>query len=259
MFKQLLKLIPNLLTLSNMMCGIIGIHMIGDISTIEPNFFLTMYLLKFAIYMIFLGAIFDFFDGFAAKAFNAHSELGKILDSLADLITFGLLPAYILHKLLIISTYSGIDKFNMPLWCYAVPLTLPCFTAYRLARFSVNSTITHFQGLSSTAAGLCVASIVLAICNDISMKYLQILFIHNYSIAIFSIILSVLMVSSIRFISLKFTSYGLKGNELRYLFIICSIVSILSFKWNGGAILFLLYLLFSLINHFFEKRRKTLN
>jgi addiction module HigA family antidote len=119
------KHIPNMLTLLNLLCGCLAI-----ISTFHKSFELTAILLMMA-------AVFDFFDGFAARLLGVHSELGKQLDSLADMVTFGVVPGFVMYQLIIYAIGSGAAYLgpDEPVWYLAYAgMLIPLFSAYRLAK-----------------------------------------------------------------------------------------------------------------------------
>ena len=181
--------IPNIITLANLTCGLFAIIFAfqGD--------------LKVASFCVFLGAFFDFFDGLAARLLKVSGELGKQLDSMADMVTFGVLPALFLFK------WAALTPSNLHWLAYSAVL-IPVFAAFRLAKFNLDSTQSDaFIGLPTPAAALLTVTIVKA----------SFLVSWIYFTPIYSLSVSLLMILPLKMLSFKFTSMVLNGNELRYL------------------------------------------
>jgi CDP-diacylglycerol---serine O-phosphatidyltransferase len=214
-----MKNIPNVITSLNLACGFISIIFIlnGDIST--------------ASWLILAAMIFDFLDGFAARTLKAYSEMGKELDSLADVVSFGVAPGLIIYHLLYVSlTNETALKFNISggtsLILMIIPAIMPVCGALRLAKFNIDTTQTiSFKGLPIPANALGVISFVLA--GSYSHSVLISSFLASpFALMILSLTLSVLMVTRIPLLALKFKDLKIKGNEGRYLLIIvCAIWS----------------------------------
>ncbi|MGE4540321.1 MAG: CDP-diacylglycerol--serine O-phosphatidyltransferase [Bacteroidales bacterium] len=234
---KLLKFIPNLITLLNLFSGILAIYCAikGDLNQ--------------AAYFIFIAALFDFLDGFAARLLKAYSGIGEQLDSLADVVSFGVAPAFILHELILIShgrvswEVNGLDI--LPFVAFMVPL----FAAYRLAKFNVDESQTvNFKGLPSPAAGLMIASLPLIrtqLYEGQSLLYMVLT--NTYFYIGIALIVSVLMVSNLPLFGLKFKKMIWKGNEIRWFFLLVSLVLILLFQALAIPFIILLYLFLSLV------------
>lgn len=224
---KLIKFIPNLFTLGNLTLGVCGIAVLLT----QPENAI------WVPYMILTAAILDFLDGFLAKALNAQSPIGAQLDSLADLITFGVLPGFIYWHLT-----PDIS------WNWAV-LLVPICSAWRLAKFNVGDDQNDsFIGISTTAHGIFVATIPLIIASPIDQIES---FVNNQTLLIgLSIGFSWLMVSNLRMISLKFKNMVFRENWDRFVLIIGSLILIGLFGWSSSPIIMLLYLLLSLYGHF---------
>jgi len=213
------KHIPNTLTLSNLTCGCVGIVACtkGDLVT--------------ASYMIWIAAIFDFFDGFVARLLNVSSPIGKELDSLADMVTFGVLPSFIL--------FSMLEKSASSFWPYLAFL-LALFSALRLAKFNIDTRQTNgFIGMPTPAAAFFVSGIVFWPNNTF--------FVGNtiWLLAI-SIGLSLLLVAPLPMIALKFNNYSFKNNIYRYLTVIISFVFLITLGLRSFPIIISFYLILSL-------------
>jgi len=215
------KHIPNSITCCNLLCGCTATHFALQGNT-------TM-----AFALIVAGAVFDFFDGFAARLLKVSSPIGKELDSLADVITFGFAPAAIVFAL--------IGKCGGPEWLQYAAFLLAAFSALRLAKFNLDDRQTMgFIGLPTPANALFWASAALwleqgAVESEITVYLLCI-----------GILLSCwLLICEIPMFALKFKSFGMKGNELRYSFIVASAALIAILGWNGFALIVPLYIIVS--------------
>ena len=209
------KNIPNLITCLNLLTGSIGIYF----TLVQGK--------PMAIYFVLIGAFFDLLDGMVARLLNVSSEIGKQLDSLADLVTFGLLPSFYLLTLLQNAT-------PLP-W---IAMMIAVFSAIRLARFNVDeSQGNSFKGLPSPANAIMITSIAL-IPFDIGV---------NMMLAI-TILSCGLLISNIRLIALKFGSYSWVGNEPRWILIGCSLILIIVLKWTFIPFLVPTYIVVSLFS-----------
>ncbi len=217
--------IPNFVTILNLLSGFIGIWFV-----LEYNPF-------YGALMIFLAAVFDFADGFLARQLKAYSDIGKSLDSLADMVSFGVLPGFLIFRLQTISIGLGTGyewipglKISEMLFIIA-PLLIPAFSALRLAKFDNDKRQTEeFRGLPTPANAMFIAAWVYsypAMHMALSWLYLP------WVIFGISILLAILLVTDIPMFSLKFKSFGFKANSLRYVFLGFSIVIIIAFKIPG--------------------------
>ena len=200
---KILSSIPNLITAANLMCGVFGIKFLMDTfagGCLESN----LNSIKKAACFVIVGAFLDLFDGLLARILKVDSKIGKYLDSLADLITFGVLPSFILYSL---STFGLQMFYAKSLNNFEIiklgPLLLPIFTAYRLARFNTINDSEYFTGLSSTAVGI-FTSLLAIMSGNKNSKVLQGIILDPYIILFLSLFLSLLMVSNVKFFSLKF-------------------------------------------------------
>lgn len=208
-------------------------------------------------WLILIAMIFDFLDGFSARLLKAYSAIGKELDSLADLVSFGVAPAIILYELLITSLPTpgalfpseGITPAGIAI---LLPFVLmPVGAALRLAKFNTDETqATSFKGVPTPANALAVTGIVLA-AHYSGSPILTTLIKSPVSLALISIILSVLMVTRIPLFSLKTGNLAFKGNEQRYIFAVLVIISFLVTGAGGFALIVPLYLMISLLSLLF--------
>ena len=230
---QITKHIPNTITSMNLFCGALGV-----IFTFHGE-------LNIAFYLMIASAVFDFFDGFAARALKAFTPIGKDLDSLADVISFGLLPAMMMHRRMVEGGMTG--------WLSYVPLIIVVFSAIRLAKFNVDDRQTeNFLGLPTPACAMWCGSLIYAADNGV-MTSVDML--HNpYFIPIASVILALLLVSEIPMISIK-VKKGSEYNPVRLRFIvICAVFAVaalvLKIHWSFIPLLvFTLYILHNLIRY----------
>ncbi len=220
--------IPNMLTLANLLCGSTAVIMALLYNNIEAAF-----------WFIIAGAIFDFFDGFVARLLNSSSAIGGELDSLADVVSFGLAPAMILFMIFDQSEMFWqwsegavtAGRFSM--------LIVVAFSALRLAKFNVDDTQhTEFCGLPTPANALFFGSLGLLFANGELAFSREIL-------VVLAVVMSSFLVSPIRMFAFKFKGYGWKGNQLRYLFILFSVVAIVFLQYFAIPVVILMYILIS--------------
>lgn len=238
------KHIPNFLTSLNLLSGCLALVMIAIGDPLA------------AAYLVIAAAVFDFLDGFAARLLNATTPIGGDLDSLADMVTFGVVPGMmLLHYLLenLGLSIDGISNFvERPI--LLVPFLVPIFAALRLAKFNVDTRQTDsFRGLPTPASALWVISIPLII--EFMPFHIwwepESVIVDKWFIIGSAIGLSALMVSDIVLLAMKFKSFGWKGNELRFIFLIISVVLLIILRPVAIPIILSLYLLLSVINNLF--------
>jgi CDP-diacylglycerol--serine O-phosphatidyltransferase len=210
-------------------------------------------------FFIIIAAVFDFLDGFFARILNSVSEFGRQLDSLADIVSFGVAPSMILYRLILFSlvdTGLSVDKpgFGKTLILFSA-FIIAVFSAIRLAKFNIDSEQkNYFKGLPTPASALLIASV--GINSDIYFLPFETKEnVYNICSLIFLIVLIIvtcfLMVSNIRMFSLKFKKLSFRDNGIRYLFIVISAVIIILFGLPGLAPVIILYILLSLFNNWF--------
>ena len=228
---ELKKHIPNALTCGNLLSGCFSILFIASGMPIK------------AALMIIVAGLFDFLDGFAARLLKAHSPIGADLDSLSDVVSFGVAPGmimcYMMNNALDLPriTLDGIDL--MP--CLA--FLLPIFAAIRLARFNIDETQhVAFRGIPAPAMAIFVASLPLALgqaghLTDGALGFWACLGI--------TLLLSFMMVSNMRCFSFKMKSLTWKGIEVRWIFLAVAIVGFVVFRWLALPFIMVLYVLLS--------------
>lgn len=225
--------IPNALTCGNLLSGCLSILFITSGMPIAASL------------MLFVAGLFDFLDGFAARLLHAHSPIGADLDSLSDMVSFGVAPGFIMYWLMIQAfTEPVLPVGNVDLLpCLA--FLLPVFSAIRLARFNIDDTQkTSFRGIPAPGMALFVASLPLAL-NQIG--HLDDGFLGFWPYLVLTIVLSWLMVSNIRFFSFKMKSAKWKGNEVRWIFLLVALVSFLIFRFVALPFVMAFYVLLSVL------------
>lgn len=216
---------PNYFTSFNLLCGCIGIVQVfqGE--------------LVFASYLIWLAAFFDFMDGFIARALGAFSEIGKQLDSLADMVTFGLLPSIIVFALIQQNTVN----YFIPYIAFLIAI----FSALRLAKFNIDvRQTTSFIGLPTPANALFISSFpLIIITNNFGAGFL---FQAPVFLIIISLIFSYLLVAEVEMFSLKFKDYSWENNKVIFVFLAVAIILLIIFNFLAIPLIIVLYILLSL-------------
>ena len=232
--------IPNFITLLNLFCGCIAVV------------FAVMNRLELAAIFVFLGIFFDFLDGFAARMLRVTSDIGIQLDSLADMVTSGVVPGIVMFQLLNMAQKEGwnLDLFGMhtdvgllPLFGFIITLA----SAYRLAKFNVDENqVTSFRGLPTPANALLILSMPLILLyqnNDV----LNGIILNQWFLIGLTILSAFLLNSGIELFALKFNGLGFKENGVKYLFLIGSLVLLMTLKFLAIPIVVLFYILSSLV------------
>ena len=218
------KHIPNALTCANLFCGCIGVV------------FAFKGQLDVSAYAVLLAGLFDFFDGFAARLLNVKSMIGKELDSLADMVSFGFLPGVVMLQLL---SQSDLNYPYLPYLGFLITI----FSALRLAKFNIDTRQTEdFIGLNTPMNTIFIVSLPF-----IQRDYPALLGSALLLIAL-TVITSALLVSEIRIFSLKFSSMGWKENKVKFIFLILSAILIVFLKFTAVPFILLAYIGASLIH-----------
>ena len=223
--------IPNAITCGNLVSGCLSI------------LFLTSNMPVKAALMIFVAGLFDFLDGFAARLLKAHSPIGADLDSLSDVVSFGVAPGFIMYWLM----RHGTDVPNVALFGIAmlpcVAFLLPVFSAIRLAKFNIDDTqTTTFRGIPAPGMAIFIASLPLALAQADHLKDGA---LGYWACLGITIIFSFMMVSRLRFFSFKMKSATWKGNEVRWIFLIVAVVGLAIFKFLALPFVMMIYVLLS--------------
>lgn len=225
--------IPNILTCCNLICGCIAaFYAFYSVSYAGAKFGhdATKYIMlvscyKISFLMIILGAVFDFFDGFVARLLKVSSPIGVQLDSLADVVTFGVAPGAMIFSLFNNVYYpEAMQGYG---WFLCMPYTaflLPAFAAYRLAKFNVDERQhSGFLGLPTPACAIFWAALIYS-----SPEYLMSVYFNASFLFLFMLAFCYFMVSEIPMFSLKFKSYDWKteGNKTRYIFLLIAVAAL---------------------------------
>jgi len=267
------RAIPNFFTIGNMMGGILAI------------LFALTGKIEWAPYCIFIAIIFDFFDGFMAGLLKAKSDKGKQLDSLADIVTFGVSPGVMMFVMLQV-LYPGVGSINIPLSdIYSgqglgsnfnsieavsiefiiipyLAFIIPIFALFRLAKYNIDTKqSTSFIGVPTATMAIFFASFPLLIKDaatsqtDFKNWVLEYIFLNPPVLLILTVLFSVLMVVKIPLIALKFKTYKWVDNEIRYIFLGLCLISIITLKFWSIPVIVILYILISLVNNMTVKSK----
>ncbi|NJN42268.1 MAG: CDP-diacylglycerol--serine O-phosphatidyltransferase [Flammeovirgaceae bacterium] len=220
---RLLKHLPNLFTLGNLTAGVVGIM------------FAFQYPPKTAAYVVWIACLFDFLDGFTARQLNVSSPIGKQLDSLADVVSFGVLPSLVLFNL--IDAVSSIE------WLPYTALLIAACSALRLAKFNLDETQSDsFIGLPTPANALFITSLVFL------KEPLYFITSSDVLLSAIAVIFSLLLIAPIPMFAMKFKNFTWKDNKVRFTFGALSVLVLIAWQTAGISLLILLYVLVSLVN-----------
>lgn len=281
MLVQIKKNIPNAITCGNLLCGCLAIVFIFNNDLLAASG------------LVVLAGVLDFLDGMVARLLKVHSEIGKQLDSLADMVTFGVVPGLMMFKLIRYALYISSDdtmadpftllltqpKEHLPSY---VAFCITIFSALRLAKFNIDTRQSDsFIGVPTPAVTLLVASFPYILANHnalflssspiypplsglsptLSLQeavkngpwFVQLLSTPGFLVGL-SFLLSYLLIAELPLIALKFKHFGWKGNEIRYIFIVVSAILLILLKFAGVPIVFFLYVGMSVINNQLSKK-----
>ena len=222
--------IPNMLTLGNLLCGSAAVVAL----LVHSNY-------ELAFWLMIASAVCDFFDGFAARLLKSASPLGVQLDSLADMVSFGLVPSIALF-----CVYDALPALmqmpdNVSIVLRYLTFIIVAFSALRLAKFNIDDTQhTEFCGLPTPANGLlCLSLAMLAAAGDVALT--------REAVVAIAVVMAFLLISPMRMFALKFKGFGWKGNEIRYVFILASVVIAVLFTRFAVPTIILLYIAISAV------------
>ncbi|MEM7087213.1 MAG: CDP-alcohol phosphatidyltransferase family protein [Bacteroidota bacterium] len=242
----MLKQIPNALTSLNLLCGCVAVFFVvsGDLVT--------------AAVFAGLGIFFDFFDGLAARLFHAHSEVGLQLDSLADMVTSGLVPGFVMVQLLSKSytgSYFEIDQLlasqdwdaALRSWLPLIGLLVVVASSYRLAKFNVDERQTdRFIGLPTPANTILIVSLAL-ILEFQDTPWITELILNSWFLVGVTVMSSILLNAELPLFALKFKTWDVKNNLKRYLFILFCVLAILALQFVAIPVIIFVYILLSAV------------
>lgn len=240
------KHIPNFITSLNLLCGSIALFFAFSNEMIPTAIF------------VFLGIFFDFFDGFFARLLKVESKVGLEFDSLADVVTSGVVPGVVMMQLLSLSLFGvpyTIDVFKSAAWQPEIELYVPFVglfitvaAAYRLAKFNVDTRQTdQFIGMPTPAISIWTLSIPLILAYQHS-PLLESVFLNTYFLIGFTLVVSVLMNIELRLFALKFKTWSWADNKLRYSFLLLSILSIVLLRFIAIPVILMLYIVLSILS-----------
>ncbi len=224
------KHLPNFITTLNILSGVVAIY------------FATQGAIHIAAYLIIVAAVFDFFDGFVARILKVYSPIGKELDSLADLVSFGVAPTFIIFHWLN-ACFESLPPMLQTETIALLPFVafiVPIFSALRLAKFNTDEKQAfNFYGLPTPANALFLAFIPFA-ANTIPI------FSNFWAILSIVVVFSLLLVIKLWLFSLKFKNFQFKENLIRYIFLLISIAFLVLFQLGAFPLIILVYILISL-------------
>lgn len=229
--------VPNIITLGNLLCGCLSIVaslVVGDF--------------RLALIFIIASAVCDFFDGFTARLLKQYSDIGVQLDSLADMVSFGVAPSAMMFAFALDApTLFELNDVVAHIIVY-VPFIMAAFSALRLAKFNIDETQHEtFEGLPTPANALFCASFVYAALY--SGKAVEVEWI-----ALISVVMAALLVSPIRMFSFKLKSFGWSKNKSLYIFLALSLVALLTLGVYSVPTIIVLYIVISTIGWLFCKK-----
>jgi CDP-diacylglycerol--serine O-phosphatidyltransferase len=245
MMKKLKAALPNIITCGNLFCGCLAI-----VKAFEGDLIWTAYLVGIA-------AILDFFDGFTARILKVTSAIGKDLDSLADMVTFGVVPGVVMFKLIVLAYHLPTAfEYKIPLIAYS-GFIITIFSAIRLAKFNNDTRQSEsFIGINTPANSMLVCSIPLILDQyKLGNPNFIVYFLSNHFFLVgLTLLMSFLLVSEIPMFALKFKNFNWNGNEIRFVFILISLLILLLCNYSGIPIVITIYILLSLINNLIGKK-----
>jgi CDP-diacylglycerol--serine O-phosphatidyltransferase len=248
-----MKQLPNLFTLLNLFFGCIAVIFIlqngitimytegGEQYVGVPE--------RVGIASLFIGlaGLVDFLDGLVARVCKATSPMGKQLDSLADVVSFGVAPGMILYQFLRMSFAGQENGLDVSMLWFLPALFLPCAAAYRLAKFNIDESQQFgFKGVPTPAAGLLVASLPLIYWYP-SSGVVATLLLNKWVLYGIIVVLAYLMVSNLPLMALKFKDYSLKANMPKFVLLLLAVVAAIFFKWLAVPLVFIFYIIVSLL------------
>jgi len=237
------RYVPNAFTMGNLFSGMVG------------TYFAANNALEIAAYAVLAGIFFDFFDGFLARKLNAQSEVGLQLDSLADVVTSGVVPGIIMFQLLNnvnawgdhtqrIAATDWNSLSILPFFGFAITLA----SAYRLAKFNVDDRQTEsFIGLPTPANALLILSLPLILMYQTSALADNLL-TNAYFLLALTVISCILLNAEIALFALKFKTWGIAANKIRYGFLLLAVILLFTLQFLAIPLIILLYVLISLLS-----------
>lgn len=273
---KLYRHLPNAITSGNLVCGVLAI-----IKTMEGN-------LIWAAYLVGIAAVLDFFDGFAARMLKVSSPIGKDLDSLADMVTFGIVPALVMYKLIELSDVISFAKqlsgaeapysFQKDSWLKFFGLAIAVFSALRLAKFNNDTRQSDsFIGVPTPANSILICGFIIIIdrlgldlsnvqqmlkqsesfsqTGNLTGQITMYLLSTPWALVALSLALGLLLVSEIPLLALKFKNFGWADNKVRFIFLGLCALMLGVLQTTAIPLLIVLYVIVSIVNNIFHKTR----
>lgn len=249
-----MKQIPNIFTLFNLFFGCLAIAYALQLNVsflyeldgnpIRQSIQASLWM---ASLFIAIAAVIDFLDGFIARLMKAQSEMGKQLDSLSDVVSFGVAPGIILYQLLRIAIMKESQAVETSVaWTYAA-FAIPCFAAWRLAKFNLDTRQQYgFRGVPTPAVGLLIASFPLILYHDYFDGAVNSLLLNKWVLYLIIAILCYLMVADFPVQSLKFRDYTLKSNISKLILLAVAVAAAFTLQWLAVPVVFIVYIVLSL-------------
>lgn len=232
------KQVPNMITLLNLFCGCIAVVFVAELNY------------EMAFFFVCLGIFLDFFDGFFARLFKVSSPLGLQLDSLADMVTSGVVPGYVMYSMLKLSQNPASTDIIIPYLGFIIALG----SCYRLANFNIDTRQTDsFIGLPTPANALFILSLPLVLKHSDSLVVFDIL-TNQWILLAITVISAYILNAEIPLFSLKIKDFTFKKNALQIVFLTLSVLLLVFFKYLGIPLIIITYVLLSVFNNKFLKK-----
>jgi len=251
-----MKHIPNIFTLINLFCGCLAIVFalqldiaLASLDEGMPIMQSVQASLWMASLFIGIAAIVDFLDGFLARLIGASSEMGKQLDSLSDVVSFGVAPGVIIYQILRMAVMKETEAMETATFGTYLAFLIPCCAAWRLAKFNIDDSQQYgFKGVPTPAVGLVVASLPLILYYNYNYFNIDMinLLLNKWVLYVIILVLCYLMVSNLPIMSLKFKDYTLKNNMMKLVLLIIAVIAGITLKWLAVPVVFILYVVLSL-------------
>lgn len=236
---KIIKFIPNLLTLLNLLSGCLAV-----VFAINNQ-------IEYTVCLVMLGIFFDFFDGFAARLLNVQSELGKQLDSLADMVTSGVVPGIVMVQMLLKSSnlepITYITSFNNFSLIAIIGFAITLASCYRLANFNIDENQKeNFVGLPTPANTLFILSLPLMHVYP-EYHYISYIVDNTYVLILLTVLSCYMLNAKIELFALKFKNFSFTDNKVKYIFLSISLICIVAIKLAAIPSIILVYLLLSMV------------
>lgn len=249
----LVAIIPNLFTLLNLFFGcmaiVFALQTDSVIIYLNDQFTSSFNIpekLSWAAICIIIAAIIDFLDGFVARLLKATSNMGKQLDSLSDVVSFGVAPAVIIYQLLRFSFAREENGLDISVIWLVPSFIIACAAAYRLAKFNLDTDQQYsFKGVPVPAVGLLIASFPLILHFNF-INSVNALLINKWFLYALILVVSYLMISDLRMMSLKFRDFTFKNNISKVILLVVAIIAALFLHWIAVPVIFIIYIFLSL-------------